>query len=530
MDRTPAQGYGARPRRHGVNDMLQLSSFLEGSWVRGAGEGAVLTAAATGLGFANANADGLDRGRALAWARERGGANLRAMTFAERAALIKALGKALHAHRDELLDLSTASYGATRGDGKFDVDGASGTLAYYAALGATLGDRTTLLDGDLEPVGRSARFAGQHVRVARRGVAVHINAFNFPAWGMCEKLAVSLLAGVPALVKPAVATAPVAWRIVQIWSEQGLLPEGAVSLLVGSVGDLLDHLGPQDVIAFTGSGATARAIRGHARVLELGVPVNVEADSLNAAVLGPDASDETFDMFLADVGRDLTQKAGQKCTAIRRVLVPEDRVDEVCEALADTLSRVQLAPEGDAHTLVGPLSTAAQQRDITAGIAALATACDVGVAPSAEVPSAGFYVAPRVFVARTPEARAAVHAGEVFGPVTTILPYDGEADTAIALVAQGGGELVASLYAEDPAWAGEVIAGIAPWTGRVYWGSRKIADQGVGPGTVLPAFVHGGPGMAGGGQELGGLRGLDLYLHRVAVQGDRGLLDRALAR
>ncbi|HMV69936.1 MAG TPA: 3,4-dehydroadipyl-CoA semialdehyde dehydrogenase, partial [Myxococcota bacterium] len=440
--------------------------------------------------------------------------------------LLKAMSRAIHAHRDELLDLSTRSYGATRGDGKFDVDGASGTLAWYASLGASLGDRRWLPDGEPEGIGRSTRFAGQHLLVPRRGVAVHINAFNFPAWGMCEKLAVSLLAGVPALVKPATATALVTWRIVQLW--EGLLPEGAVSLLVGPPGDLLDHLESQDVIAFTGSSDTARHLRAHPRVLDLGVPINVEADSLNAAVLAPDvaADSPTFDLFLADVVRDLVQKAGQKCTAIRRVFVPADRLDDVRDGLGDLLGRVELGALSDGDTVIGPLATAAQRRDVTAGLDALVAATEPFVGPVGALPDAGWFVQPQVRLAA--HDAPIVHEREVFGPVATVLPYDGSAAQAAAQVNRGGGGLVVSLYSDDPAWAGEAILELGPWHGRIYWGSKRVAGEGTGPGTVLPQLVHGGPGKAGGGQELGGQRGLAFYLQRVAIQGDRALLDRAL--
>lgn len=506
--------------------MRRLSSFVEGRWVEGDGAGFVLHSALNGEVIASGSAEGVDRGAAMAFARERGGPALRAMTFAQRGALLKAMSRAVHAHRDELLELSTLNYGATRGDGKFDVDGGSGTLAYYAALGASLGERTWLADGEAQGIGRSTRFVGQHLQVPRRGVALHINAFNFPAWGMCEKLAVSLLAGVPALVKPATATALVTWRIVQLWQE--LLPEGAVSLLVGPAGDLLDHLQAQDVIAFTGSSDTARVLRGHPRVVELGVPLNVEADSLNAAVLGPDVAPDspTFDLFLADVVRDIVQKAGQKCTAIRRIFVPEPVLEDVRAGLEDLLGRVELGALNDGDTLMGPLATAAQQRDIQAGLDALGAVTAPFVGPFGALPEGGYYVQPQVRLAGADTSL--VHAREVFGPVATVLPYAGGPVELGVEVNRGGGGLVVSVYADDPTWAGALLLELAPWHGRIYWGSKRVAGEGTGPGTVLPQLVHGGPGKAGGGEELGGERGLGFYLQRVAIQGDRALLDRAL--
>ncbi len=510
--------------------MERLTSRLQDAWIDGASPHALLVDAVSGQAVAEASSNGLDLGAALAFARTVGGPSLRALTFAQRGALLKSLSGVLHTHRDELVDLSRANYGSTRGDAKFDVDGASATLAYYASVGAKLGDRAVLLDGDAEAIGRSARFVGQHVLVPRQGVALHINAFNFPAWGMAEKLAVSLLAGVPALVKPATATALVTWRVVQLWDEAGLLPAGAVSLLCGSAGDLLDHLAPQDVIAFTGSSDTGRTIRSHAKVIALGIPVNVEADSLNASVLGPDVEpgEPTFEMFVSDMVRDLTQKAGQKCTAIRRVFVPTDLLESVREALSDHFERVVVGDPDARETSVGPVSTAAQLRDVNRGVDTLASHFDELIAAKGDLPEAGFFVRPRVFVTDQGADAPFVHEHEVFGPVATVLTWDGDADAAVAMVAKGGGGLVASVYSDDESWAGRVVLGLAPWHGRIHWGSKKVADQSPGPGTVLPNLVHGGPGKAGGGEELGGVRGMRFYQQRTAIQADRTLLERVL--
>ncbi|TNE84403.1 MAG: 3,4-dehydroadipyl-CoA semialdehyde dehydrogenase [Deltaproteobacteria bacterium] len=513
--------------------MRQLKSFLEGRWVSGDAPASTLTNAVTGEAIAETSTRGLDLGAALRYARTVGGPTLRAMSFAERGAALKAMGKVIHAHRDELIELAAENSGNTRGDAKFDVDGASGTLAYYGALGKRMGDAKWLLDGPSEPIGRAPRFVGQHLFVPRQGVAVHINAFNFPAWGMGEKLAVSLLAGVPALEKPATATAVVTARIVELWHEAGVLPEGSVSLLAGSAGDLLDHLDAQDVVAFTGSGDTGRMIKGHPRVLDLNIPVNVEADSLNAAILGPDVkkSSDTFAMFLNEVVRDLTQKAGQKCTAIRRILVPASSVEWVWEALVDRMGTHAMGDVNDRATTVSPLATAAQQRDILAGIAELEAAADASWTHPQELPDGkGFWVAPRLF--RTDKGINApfVHDHEVFGPVGTVVVYSGEASDAVAIVAKGGGGLVSSVYSDDRGFGGEVVLGLAPWHGRLQWGSKKVHDQGMGPGTVLPGFVHGGPGKAGGGEELGGERGLRFYWQRTAIQGDRALLEKVLGK
>jgi len=507
--------------------MQTLSSYLEGEWVTGEGEGTALHDATTGEAVASVCSTGLDRGAALRHAREIGGPALRAMSFAERGALLEGLAGIIHAHRDELLELSTRNGGTTRGDGKFDIDGAAGTLSWYAYLGKKLGDARILLDGDAERVLRSKRFVGQHVHTTRRGVAIHINAFNFPAWGMAEKAAVALLAGMPVVTKPGTSTAWVTHRIVELWVESGLLPPGALQLLVGSAGDLLDHVDPQDCVAFTGGTETARRIRGHEAVVKHHVRVNIEADSLNASVLAPDVDrdSDTFQMFVNQVVKDLTQKAGQKCTAVRRILVPADRMDEVAEALVDVLDGVIVGTPTTKGVDIGPVASAAQQATVRAGLEELGAGCQL--VWRKEAPAQGYFVTPSLFRSDAGLDTPFVHEHEVFGPCATLLAYDGAAASAVDIVAAGGGGLVASVYSDDPTWAGEAVLGIAPFSGRVHWGSRKVADQSPGPGTVLPNLVHGGPGKAGGGEELGGLRGLHFYMQRTAIQADKGLLDRA---
>jgi oxepin-CoA hydrolase/3-oxo-5,6-dehydrosuberyl-CoA semialdehyde dehydrogenase len=510
--------------------MRQVRSYLEGRWVHGEEPASPLHDAVTGAVVATASSRGLDLGAALRYAREVGGPALRAMSFSERGALVGRLSAVIHHHRDELIELALINSGNTRGDAKFDIDGASGTLAVYAKIGESLGTRTFLLDGPQEQFSRSKRFLAQHVLVPRQGAAVHINAFNFPAWGLAEKAAVALIAGVPVFAKPATATAMVTARIVELWAEHADLPPGVVSLLCGSAGDLLDHLGPQDVVAFTGSGDTGRMIKGHPRVLEHNVPVNVEADSLNAAVLGPEVApgSDTFEMFLRDVVTDMTQKAGQKCTATRRILVARDQVEAVVEALTDRLDQQVVGVPGERATTVGPLATAAQQRDILSALDQLEQVAPRVWGDPRRVPAGGYYVAPALYRTDSGVDAPFVHDHEVFGPVATVVPYDGSAAHAVAIVARGGGGLVCSLYADDVDFAGPVVLGLAPWHGRLYWGSSKVHDQGSGPGTVMPGLVHGGPGKAGGGEELGGQRGLRFYQQRCVVQGDTALLARVL--
>src|SRR5574342_109633 len=376
--------------------MRELESWLSERWVRGTGSGTPLVNPATEEVLATVSGEGLDLAGGLRFARERGGPALRSMSFRERGERLRAMSLAIHAHRDELISLAIANGGNTRADAKFDVDGASGVLAAYADLGAELGDARILSDGEAAQVGRSPRLVGRHVRVPRHGVAVHVNAFNFPAWGLAEKAAAALLAGMPVLSKPASSTALVAWRIAQILVDERPLPEGAFSFLAGGAGSLLDHLGAQDVVAFTGSSATGKLIRSSPAVLERGARLNVEADSLNVAVLGPDvaAGSEVMDRFLGDVVRDMTQKAGQKCTAIRRAMVAEAKLGEVVEALRERLGSVRVGDPSREDVDMGPLATAQQLRDAREGMAELASAAEVACGGAAPAGERGFFVAP----------------------------------------------------------------------------------------------------------------------------------------
>lgn len=513
--------------------MIRLASYLCDTWHEGQGALRPLVDPSTEAELAATATEGLDLGAALAHARQQGGPALRAMSFQQRGELIKAMSRALHAHREELLDLSMANNGATRGDAKFDVDGAIGTLAYYASLGKAMGEARLQVEGEGEKLGQGARFVGQHVRLPRPGVAVHINAFNFPAWGTFEKVAVSLLAGVPVLTKPATATALVAFRAAQVIAQEVALPPGVFSFLAGPVGDLLDHLGPQDMIAFTGSADTGATLRAHPAVLRRGARLNIEADSLNAALLGPDVGvgDDIWAAFVRNIVQDMTQKTGQKCTAIRRILVPRDRLDDLAEALVAELARITVGDPRVDGVRMGPVATAAQLRDVLAGVQRLRAHARLlcggeRVAGQGAPEGKGFFVAPTLLCADDAFAASEVHQHEVFGPCATLLPYDGGAEQAAALLALGQGSLVSSVYGDDKDWLSAVLLGAASWNGRVQVISAKVADQATPPGMVLPSCVHGGPGRAGGGEELGGPRGMDFYTQRVAVQGDRGLLGR----
>ncbi|MDP6930714.1 MAG: 3,4-dehydroadipyl-CoA semialdehyde dehydrogenase [Planctomycetota bacterium] len=513
----------------------QLESYVEGRWVQGSGEGTPIINPTTEEMIAETSTAGIDFEAALQHARQ-GGAALRQMTFAERGTLLGDLAKAIHEYRAELLQLSTDSGGNTRSDAKFDIDGATGTMAFYGALGKKLGDRRVLADGDMEQLTRAPRYVGQHVYVPRRGAAVHINAFNFPAWGMGEKLAVSTLAGMPAVIKPATSTLPVAIRMVEIMVDSGLLPAGMLTLISGSCGNLVDLLGEQDVLAFTGSADTGNLLRGKPNIVENSVRVNVEADSLNSAVLGPDVDgdSETFGLFLREVVRDMTQKAGQKCTAIRRIFVPDAMRDIVVEALGDQLGGMKVGDPNLREVRIGPVATAAQLEDVTAGIDQLAACAKIvhGDGGRGEVVGVegdkGFFVAPTLLVASQPAAATAVHNREVFGPVATVMGYGSDVDEACALVAQGRGSLVSSIYSDDRVFVEAAVLGMAPYHGRLTVGDARVAEHSPGPGTVLPSMVHGGPGRAGGGEELGGVRGLGFYSQRTAVQGLKPLLEKIL--
>jgi len=512
--------------------MIELSSHVCGAWVKGKGKPATLVNPATEEALATASTEGVDFGAALAFARDRGGPALRALTFKQRGELLRAMSKAIHAKRDELLGLATANGGNTRSDAKFDVDGAIGTLAAYADLGGELGDTTLLVDGDGLQLGRSPRLFGQHAYVSRQGVAVHVNAFNFPAWGLGEKAACALLAGMPVIAKPATSTALVAYRIVQILVEEKVLPEGVLSLVCGSSGDLLDRLGGQDVLAFTGSGATAALLRAGKAFTHASAHVNVEADSLNAAVLGPDVEEgsEVRNLMVGDVVRDMTQKTGQKCTAIRRVYVPAAKVEAVLEALRDRLAAVKVGDPSRDDVGMGPVATRQQLDDVRAGIARLqASAKTVCGGPepvdALGVGKKGFFVAPTLLHSGEPREHDATHEHEVFGPVATVMPYDGTAAAATRMVGWGGGGLVSSVYSDDKDFVRDAVLGIAPLHGRVTIGSSKIASQALPPGMVLPQLLHGGPGRAGGGEELGARRGMSLYMQRLALQGDRALIE-----
>ncbi|MDP7062264.1 MAG: 3,4-dehydroadipyl-CoA semialdehyde dehydrogenase [Planctomycetota bacterium] len=514
----------------------RLRSHVCGAWHKGSGDAVAVYNPTTGEQIAEVDNSGLDHKAALQYAREVGGPVLRSMSFTQRGELLMAMAGAWHEHRDELLDLSTESGGNTRGDAKFDIDGATGTLSAYARIGAKLGEARFLIDGESIRLSRSPRFVGRHVRMPRTGAAIHINAFNFPAWGMAEKMAAAILGGMPVVTKPATSTAVLAERMIEILVNKEVVPAGIISFICGSAGDMLNHVITQDVVAFTGSADTGCRIRSGAAVIKNSVRVNVEADSLNSAVLGPDVKHqgETWDLFIREVCTDMTQKAGQKCTAIRRIFVPEDKVEEVTADLIETLSSTRVGNPATRGVRMGPLASASQLQDIRSGISELQAVADIvhgEVGPGELMDTdadSGYFQQPVLLLAKDPANAGIVHEREVFGPVATILPYSGDAEQAAALMNLGDGGLVASVYSDKRDFAASLIEAVAPYNGRLNFGSKKVAEFSMGPGAVLPTLIHGGPGRAGAGEELGGIRGLSFYMQRTALQGDEPMLARLL--
>jgi 3,4-dehydroadipyl-CoA semialdehyde dehydrogenase len=513
--------------------MTKLKSYLCDEWRDGQGEGEALLNPATEEILAHASADGLDRKQALDFARSVGGPALRALSFKERGELIQKTAALLQKNRDELIGLAMTNGGNTRGDAKFDVDGAIATLQAFAEAGKALGDRRLLVDGEAIQLGRAPRLVGQHVLTTRHGVAVHVNAFNFPAWGLAEKAAVALLAGMPVLTKPATSSALVAHRLFELLAAERIWPKGSLSLLMGRAGDLVNHLEGQDCLAFTGGASTAALLRNTPGVVERGTRINVEADSLNAAVLGPDVEEgsDTYDFFLKDVLRDMTQKAGQKCTAIRRILVREAVSERFRDDLADRLGAVVVGNPATEGVRMGPLATSSQKTAILEGLSLLARDGRLvhsrpGLKPEGVPEGKGYFVSPTLLEVEPGAEAPSVHSHEVFGPVATIVPYDGTAAQAVELISRGAGGLVSSIYSEDVPFVTEATLGLAPFHGRLFLGSEKIAEASPGPGTVLPQLVHGGPGRAGNGEELGGERGLAFYMQRTAIEGSRPVIER----
>ncbi len=509
--------------------MIEVNSFVAGKWISPDATARPVESAITGEQIARAGNATLDYQAMLDHGRDIGGPALRAMTFHARAKMLKALALYLGQHKQALYDLSYDT-GATMADHKIDIDGGIGTMFVFASKGRReMPDTHIYIDGNLEQLSRDGTFMGQHICTSLRGVAVHINAFNFPVWGMLEKLAPTLLAGVPAIVKPATSTGYVTEACVRILLESGLLPEGALQLISGGTGDLLNRLTSQDVVSFTGSAQTAGKLRSAPHILQNSIRFTAEQDSLNASILGPDATPDSpeFDLFIKEITSELTTKTGQKCTAIRRIFAPLALVLAVRDALCASLAAIEIGDPRDKTTRMGPLVSMAQKRDVLAKAAMIGqqAECVFGDADfSLKSYKTGAFMQPLLFVCANPDAADLVHKIEAFGPVATLMGYRDTAH-AIELANKADGSLVASIITRDPSVAREFALNAGTFHGRLYFNNRDSMAESTGHGAPLPHMVHGGPGRAGGGEELGGIRAVLHYMQRTAVQGSPDILS-----
>ncbi len=509
---------GSEPRR--------LENFVNGRWVAASGAATDLFHAVTGEKIAEASTSGIDFGGMVEYARRVGGPALRRMTFHERALMLKAMAQRLMELKEEFYAVSAAT-GATRTDSWIDVEGGIGTFFAYASRGRReFPNETFYIDGPPEPLSKGGTFIGRHICVPIEGVAVHINAFNFPVWGMLEKLAPTLLAGVPAIVKPATITSYLAESVFRAMIDARIFPDGAIQLLCGSAGDLLDHLDAQCAVAFTGSATTGRMLKTSKRIVDESVRFNMEADSLNYSMLGPDAVPGTpeFDLFVKEVVREMTVKAGQKCTAIRRTIVPESVLQDVMAAIGKRLDSTTVGDPAVDGVRMGPLAGRAQVSEVRKSVDAIARGAELvhGNLDDFAVVGAdrqrGAFFPPLLFYSREPLTAQAPHDVEAFGPVNTVMPYK-SLDDAIELAKKGKGSLVGSVFTADDRVARDVVMGTAAYHGRLVLVNRDSAKESTGHGSPLPHLVHGGPGRAGGGEEMGGARGVLHYMQRTALQG-----------
>jgi oxepin-CoA hydrolase/3-oxo-5,6-dehydrosuberyl-CoA semialdehyde dehydrogenase len=512
---------------------MKLKSYASGQWFPGEG-GEIMHNAITGEPVCTVSSKGLDVKAMLDYGRRVGGPVLRQLTFHERALKLKALAQYLLERKESYYELSRAT-GATRGDSWVDIEGGIMTLFAFSSKGRReLPNQTFLVDGAPEILSKNGTFVGQHICTPLQGVAVHINAFNFPCWGMLEKISVTLLAGVPAIVKPASQTAFLAERMFRDIIESGLFPEGSLQLICGSTGDLLQHLKSQDAVTFTGSASTGLKLRQLPAIQRNSVRFTMEADSLNFSLLGPDATSDSpeFELFVKEVVREMTTKAGQKCTAIRRAFAPRQLIQPLIDAIGNRLSKVVLGDPSVEGVTMGALASIAQRdevrervRELREGGAQLVFGDpDTFDVKGADI-LAGAFLGPMLLHSPQPKNHPAAHQIEAFGPVATLMPYESVGD-AIELIKLGGGSLVGSLFTYDNDFARDLVLGVAAFHGRLLIVNRDCARESTGHGSPLPALVHGGPGRAGGGEEMGGIRGVMHYLQRTALQGSPETLTR----
>jgi oxepin-CoA hydrolase/3-oxo-5,6-dehydrosuberyl-CoA semialdehyde dehydrogenase len=511
--------------------VTKLRNYALGQWVEGTGKSAELVHAISGETIAEASSGGLDFKAMAEYARNVGGPTLRKLTFHQRAHMLKAMAKYLMERKDAFYALSAAT-GATKQDSWVDIEGGIGTFFAYSSRGRRdFPNETFYVDGPLEPLSKGGTFVGRHIAVPLEGVAIHINAFNFPCWGMLEKLAPALLAGVPAIVKPATATSYLTELMFREMVASNILPEGAIQLICGSAGDLLTHVTEQDSVAFTGSAATGQMLRESKAVVQHSVRFNMEADSLNCSILGPDAAPgtEEFELFIKEVVREMTTKAGQKCTAIRRTIVPNGMEEDVIKALTARLSKVTIGDPSVEGVRMGPLVSKAQVKDVGAASEKIRQAAELMFGGNADFAvvgadrTKGSFFGPMLMACADPLKRTEPHDIEAFGPVNTVMPYR-SLEEAVTLAKMGKGSLCGSLFTADPAVARTVVLGTAAYHGRLMVLDRTSAKESTGHGSPLPNLVHGGPGRAGGGEEMGGARGVMHYLQRTALQGSPTVL------
>ena len=505
--------------------MTKLENYVTGQWVTGDGDGQPLYNAVTSAVITHASSKGLDFKTITAYAREKGNPALRNMTFHERGRMLRALAMHLRTKLDIFYALSYQT-GATKADSWIDIEGGIGNLFANASLRRKFPNETYCLDGEGQMLSKGNTFMGQHLLVPKEGVAIHINAFNFPVWGMLEKIAVNLLAGMPAIVKPATIGSYLTEAVVREMIASGLLPDGALQLICGSAGDLLDHVGSQDVVTFTGSASTGLMLKAHPAILRESVPFNMEADSLNCIVLGNDVDPGSaeWEIFIKEVRKEMTVKAGQKCTAIRRIFVPENKMEAVWKAISQSLAQTTIGNPLNEKVRMGPLAGQGQRDEVKAQVKKLLASSQIlyGSQDSVTVIDAdaqtGAFMSPLLLLNEKPFASQEVHEVEAFGPVSTIMPYK-TTDDAIALSKMGKGSLCSTIVTADNKIARHYVLGAGTHHGRILVLNNECAKESTGHGSPLPLLVHGGPGRAGGGEEMGGMRGVKHYMQRVAVQG-----------
>jgi len=509
--------------------MAIIQSFLNGQWL-GSEQKTALYSAINGDTLGYLHADKPDFSKACVYAREQGQKSLMDMDFQQRATCLRNLAKYLLEHKEALYTLSRET-GATRADSWIDIEGGAGTLFAYASMGRNqLPSGNLIHEGNAMPLGKKNHFAGTHILVPKGGVAVHINAFNFPIWGMLEKFAPCFLAAMPCIVKPASATSYLTEAAVRLMHESGLLPEGSLQLVIGSTGDLLDHLIEQDVVTFTGSAKTARLLKNHDNIVNRSIPFNAEADSLNAAILAPDVTidDPELDLFVREVFKEMTTKVGQKCTAIRRIIVPADIMPQVTDKLIQKLAKVNYGDPDCDGVRMGALASIEQLKDVKAKINELSENCDLIYSQETKAQgmgcNKGAFISPHLFVNHNPLTQCAAHDVEAFGPVATIMPYK-TIEEALEIAALGKGSLVTTLCTKDPLIAAKMIPTLAMLHGRLHILDAEAAIESTGHGSPLPFLKHGGPGRAGGGEELAGICAVHHYMQKAAIQGSPSMLS-----